>query len=100
MHPDARALDASGKIVAPGLIDMYAELRELGFEEDETTDTGTLAALAGWYTALCAIPNTDPPIDSQAGVQFVRKKAARANRCRVHVVACVRKGRKRKSCRR
>ena len=72
---------------------MHAELREPGCEEDETIETGTAAALAGGFTSVACIPNTDPPIDSQAGVEFVRQKAARARHCHVFVLACVSKNR-------
>ena len=58
-------IDAAGKIVAPGLIDMHVHLREPGFEEDETIETGTAAALAGGFTSVACMPNTDPPIDTQ-----------------------------------
>ena len=58
---DETRIDASGKIVAPGLIDMHVHLREPGGEEDETIATGTAAALAGGFTSVAAIPNTDPP---------------------------------------
>jgi dihydroorotase len=86
-------LDAAGKIVAPGLIDMHVHLREPGFEEDETIETGTAAALAGGFTSIACIPNTDPPIDTQAAVAFVRDRAARADNCRVLVIACVSRNR-------
>ena len=76
-------IDAAGKIVSPGLIDMHVHLREPGFEEDETIETGTAAALAGGFTSIACIPNTDPPIDSQAAVEFVRDQAARADHCNV-----------------
>ncbi len=86
-------LDATGKIVAPGLIDMHVHLREPGREEDETIQTGTAAALAGGFTSIACIPNTEPPIDSQAAVEFVQHQAARADHCNVFVVACVSKNR-------
>jgi len=86
-------IDAFGKIVAPGLIDMHVHLREPGFEEDETIATGTAAALAGGFTSVACIPNTDPPIDSQGAVEFVRDQACRADHCNVFVVACVSKNR-------
>ncbi|MFM2095505.1 MAG: hypothetical protein RIS70_2629 [Planctomycetota bacterium] len=86
-------LDAEGLIVAPGLIDLQVELREPGLEEDETIETGTAAAIAGGFTSIACMPNTDPPIDTQASVEFVRQKAARARNCNVFVVACVSRNR-------
>ena len=92
-HGVDQVIDAAGKIVAPGLVDMHTELREPGREEDETIESGTAAALAGGFTSVACIPNTDPPIDTQAGVEFVRQKAARARNCHVFVLACVSKNR-------
>ena len=86
-------IDATGMIVAPGLIDMHVHLREPGREEDETIETGTRAAVAGGFTSVACIPNTEPPIDTQAAVEFIHQKAARADTCNVFVVACVSRGR-------
>ena len=86
-------IDATGLIVAPGLIDMHVHLREPGREEDETIETGTRAAVAGGFTSVACIPNTEPPIDTQAAVEFIHQKAARADTCNVFVVACVSRGR-------
>jgi dihydroorotase len=86
-------IDARGRIVTPGLIDMHVHLREPGREEDETIATGTAAALAGGFTSIACIPNTEPPIDTQAAVEFVRHQAALAGGANVFVVACVSKNR-------
>ncbi|MEX0678984.1 MAG: dihydroorotase [Pirellulales bacterium] len=86
-------IDAAGKIVAPGLIDMHVHLREPGREEDETILTGGSAAVAGGFTSIACMPNTEPPIDTQASVEFIQHQAARADRCNVFVVACVSKNR-------
>ena len=86
-------IDAAGKIVSPGLIDMHVHLRQPGREEDETIRSGTAAALAGGFTSIACVPNTDPPIDTQGTVQFVRTLAARADNCNVFVIACVSKDR-------
>ncbi len=93
LPPILQRVDATGLIVAPGLVDLEAELGEPGVEEDETIASGTLAALAGGFTSVACTANTDPPIDSATAVEFVRQKAARADRCRVFVVGCVSKGR-------
>jgi dihydroorotase len=86
-------IEARGLIVSPGLVDMHVHLREPGREEDETIETGTRAALAGGFTSVACIPNTEPPIDTQAAVEFIHQKAARADTCNVFVVACVSRGR-------
>jgi dihydroorotase len=86
-------IDAAGMIVTPGLIDMHVHLREPGREEDETIASGTKAALAGGFTSVACIPNTEPPIDTQAAVEFIHQKAARADTCNVFVVACVSRNR-------
>ena len=90
---ECHRVDASNCIVAPGLVDLATELGEPGREEDETIESGTQAALAGGFTAIACSASTDPPIDTPAAVEFVRQKAARADRCRVHVIGCVSKGR-------
>jgi len=86
-------LDASGLIVTPGLVDMHVHLREPGREEDETIETGTAAAVAGGFTSVACIPNTEPPIDTQGAVEFIHQKAARADTCNVFVVACASRNR-------
>lgn len=86
-------IDATGKIVVPGLVDMHVHLREPGTEEDETIETGTRAAIHGGYTSIACCPNTNPPLDTQASVELVRQKAARADNCNVFVIACISKNR-------
>ncbi len=86
-------IDASEHIVAPGLIDLGVELREPGFEEDETIASGSDAALAGGFTSVLACSSTSPCIDSHGAVEFVRQKAVQADGVRVHVIGCLSKNR-------
>lgn len=93
LHPD-RTVDAANKIVTPGLIDMHVHLREPGREEDETIATGTASALAGGVTSVACMPNTEPPIDSQASAEFITLQAKRAGHANVFPIGCITKGRK------
>jgi dihydroorotase len=86
-------IDATGKIVCPGLIDMHVHLREPGREEDETIATGTAAALAGGVTSVACMPNTEPAIDSQAAAEFVYLQADRAGNANVFPIGAITKGR-------
>jgi len=88
-----RTLDASGKIVCPGLIDLHTHCREPGHEEEETIATAAAAAVAGGFTAICAMPNTHPPMDNETAVQYVLQRAARANLARVLPVGAITKQR-------
>jgi dihydroorotase len=88
-QPGAEVLDATGKVVAPGLIDLHVHLREPGFEHAETIATGALSAVAGGFTAVCAMPNTDPVTDSQATVRFVVRQSIRAGKARVYPIGAV-----------
>lgn len=80
---DAEVIDAEGLIVAPGLIDLHVHLREPGFEHKETIRTGAGAAVAGGFTTIVAMPNTDPPIDNPAAVGFVLAEGMRVGLARV-----------------
>ena len=88
--PDAaQVIDASGLIVCPGLIDLHVHLREPGQEHKETIATGARAAAAGGFTAVCAMPNTDPPIDDPASVGYVRAEGLRVGAARVYPCGAV-----------
>ncbi|HSJ31859.1 MAG TPA: dihydroorotase [Longimicrobiales bacterium] len=91
---DAQILDVAGLIVCPGLIDLHVHLREPGQEHKETIATGARAAAAGGFTAVCAMPNTDPPIDDPAAVGFVRAQGMRAGSARVYPTGAVSIGQK------
>jgi dihydroorotase len=84
-------INAKGMIVVPGLIDMHAHLREPGREDEETIYTGSCAAVAGGFTSICCMPNTQPPIDNQETVKFIYEKAKQA-KCKIYCVGCVTKG--------
>ena len=94
-RPDgAEVLDAGGRIVAPGLIDLHVHLREPGQEDVETVATGAMAAAAGGFSAVCAMPNTDPVTDNQAAVGFIVSQAQRAGKARVYPIGAISLGQK------
>ena len=88
---DRKVIDANGKLVLPGLIDIHVHLREPGREVAETIETGSLAALSGGFTSVCCMANTTPPVDSQEGIRFVYDRARDAA-CWVYPLAAVTKG--------
>lgn len=86
---DAEIVDCSNLIVSPGLIDVHVHLREPGEEHKETIASGVQAAVAGGYTAVCAMPNTDPPIDDPAAVGFIVAEGRKANAAKVYPIGCI-----------
>lgn len=82
-------IDCSGLVVSPGFIDVHCHLREPGREEVETIATGARAAAAGGFTAVCAMPNTDPVTDNQAAVGFIIRQASLANASRVYPIGAI-----------
>jgi dihydroorotase len=91
---DALVVEAAGKVVVPGLIDLHVHLREPGQEDLETVATGAMAAAAGGFSAVCAMPNTDPVTDNQAAVGFIVSQAQRAAKARVYPIGAVSLGQK------
>src|SRR5881296_4570840 len=93
--PDgAEVRDVRGNVVAPGLVDIHVHLREPGNEDVETIASGARAAAAGGFTAVCAMPNTDPVTDNQAAVGFIIRQASLAQAARVFPIGAVSVGQK------
>jgi dihydroorotase len=90
---DAQVIDAAGKLVVPGLIDMHVHLREPGFEYKETIATGTAAAKAGGFTSVCCMPNTNPANDSRSVTEFILARARSAS-AQVFPIGAITKGSK------
>lgn len=92
-RPGEPYIDAEGCLVAPGLIDLHVHFREPGDEEEETISSGAASAVLGGFTTVCCMPNTRPPLDNEAQVEFVLRQAQRANLCNVHPVGAITKQR-------
>jgi dihydroorotase len=90
--PDADIFDAHGCIVAPGFIDLHVHLREPGREDVETIETGAQAAAAGGFTAVCAMPNTQPVNDNRAVTRFIVERAREVGAARVYPVGAITRG--------
>jgi len=91
---DYDVVHAQGLIVCPGFIDLHCHLRQPGFEEKETIATGTQAAARGGFTTICCMPNTNPPLDNQAIIAYIKSTAAAEGVVRVLPIGCISKGRK------
>ena len=91
---DAEIIDCTGAIVSPGFVDVHCHLREPGREDVETIATGARAAAAGGFTAVCAMPNTEPVTDNQAAVGFVLRQGLRAEAARVFPIGAISLGQK------
>ncbi len=89
---DGLVVDVTDKIVCPGLIDMHVHLREPGREDEETVETGAAAAMAGGFTSVCPMPNTDPCADSSEVIHYLKNRA-KDLLVDVYPIAAVTKGR-------
>jgi len=85
-------IDAAGKKVLPGLIDIHTHLRQPGHEDKETIETGSRAAVKGGFTSIMCMPNTNPIIDNAMVVEFIIREANRVGLCNVYPIAAITKG--------
>ena len=85
-------IDASGKHVFPGLIDMHVHLREPGFEKKEDIESGSKAAVKGGFTQVCCMPNTNPVTDNKVVVTYIKARAKEVDLCKIHPVGAITKG--------
>jgi len=90
----AEVIDATGRIVLPGLVDMHVHLREPGREDKETVETGTRAALAGGVTSVLAMPNTTPAMDSVENIRLFKSIIARDAKASVFIAGAITKARR------
>lgn len=91
---DCEVLDAEGLHVFPGLIDMHVHLREPGFEGKEDIASGSRAAVAGGFTQVCCMPNTNPVCDNAVVVTYIKYRAEQVGLCKVHPIGSITKGEK------
>lgn len=92
--PDAKVIDATGKVVAPGLVDLHVHFREPGLEYKEDITTGSKAAAKGGVTTVVCMPNTNPVIDNRALVEFVMNRGREEGLVNVLTTGCISKGQK------
>jgi dihydroorotase len=86
-------IDASGKLVVPGLIDIHVHFREPGDEEEETIASGSAAAVAGGFTSVVCMPNTKPPIENETDVEYIHRKGRQTRKTHVYTMGSITKGR-------
>ena len=85
-------IDATGKHVFPGLIDMHVHLREPGFERKEDIESGAKAAVKGGFTQVCCMPNTNPVTDNKVVVTYIKARAKEVNLCKIHPIGAITQG--------
>lgn len=88
-----RIIDASGKLVTPGLIDIHVHFREPGDEEEETIASGSAAAVASGFTSVVCMPNTTPTIESETDIEYVHRKGRQARKTHVYTMGAITKNR-------
>lgn len=89
-----KEIDAAGKYVFPGFIDMHVHLRDPGYEYKEDIESGTRAAVKGGFTQICCMPNTDPIADNKVVISYIKHRAAEVGACKVHPIGAITKGEK------
>jgi dihydroorotase len=89
----ARVIDAAGKLVTPGLIDIHVHFRDPGDEEEETIASGSTAAVAAGFTSVVCMPNTNPAIESETDVEYVHRKGRQTRQTHVYVMGAITKRR-------
>ena len=91
---EGTVIDAAGKLVTPGLIDIHVHFREPGDEEEETIVSGSAAAVAGGFTSVVCMPNTDPAIDDERSIEYIHRMGRQARKTHVYAMGAITKGRK------
>lgn len=89
---DCKIIDASGKTVIPGIIDMHVHLREPGFEGKEDIESGSKAAVAGGVTQVCCMPNTSPVCDNAVVVKYIKARQSEVNLCKINPIGAITRG--------
>ena len=88
-----RTIDATGKLVTPGLIDIHVHFREPGDEEEETIASGSAAAVAAGFTSVVCMPNTNPTIENETDIEYVHRKGRQARKTHVYAMGAITKKR-------
>lgn len=91
-EPDYKVIEAGGKTVIPGIIDMHVHLREPGFEGKEDIESGSKAAVAGGVTQVCCMPNTSPVCDNAVVVKYIKAREKEVNLCKINPIGAITKG--------